>query len=1160
MKSFAASFRPQSLLMLLAIAGLVTFSASAQDTTGRIIGVITDPSGSVVPKAKITVTHVQTNTNTSATSGDDGSYQVLELPIGSYRVTVEATGFRKSVLTPQPLEINQSLKIDVKLQVGSTTEVVQVEAIATGVETVNATVADTVTASQIVNAPLNGRDVMSLAFSMPGVTPTTTTVPGSTATGSSTAAGTFSIAGARPDSITYLIDGGVNNDLLSNSLVINPNPDAIEEFKILANNYDAEYGRNAGGIVSVVTRSGTNTFHGSAYDYVRNGDLNANTFFNNQQGLPTDPLKRNQFGVTVGGPIYIPKVVNLKDKLFFFIGYQGQRQTDAQATTKNVVFTPAELTGDFSHGNASGTGPNPLVVSFLQQYPYFQGNPALAQQGIIDPTKINPAAQAYIKAGLVPSAANGLTGTVFTGAAINNADELTEKVDFVLSQSDRLTLTLGSSRNPAVNPFATANVPGYPDINGDNHYSGTIAWVKTISPNLINEFRFNAQRNNIQQEIPGASLPNISKLGITNVDDDPVGPPALSLTGAFTSGFSPQGPTYEVDNTYNYTDTFTWIHGHHTIKTGFNYTPYQNNTVYDFYVTGTYYYYGTGGGSYSQNPLADFLMGLPDEYFQAPKAPSNIRTHNVGAFGQDEWKLRKNLSMTVGLRWEYSSPKYDTQGREFSVIPGDQSTRFPNAPPGLVFPGDAGVPKGTNFPNYSNFAPRFGIVWDPFGDGKTSIRTGFGMFYDILKGEDSLQFNGQEPFFSESDLYFNPLTGNPSSAPTNFTNPFGTLGLTNPFPSKLPASNINWNTEGFLPVAGGGVYVVNPNLKTPYIYQYNLSIQREVMNATTLEVDYLGSDSHELTGLADANPMILGTSTRILNASPAAISYCKGLGISPCPYSYLDEFYNLGAAHYNGVVVGLRRRAIDMHYLGNLLYQVSYTRSKSLDNESGFRSSQSQVPAYNWNQFWGPSTYDIPNAFAVSAVWTLPFDRMWASGPKRLTQGWELDPVLNYRSGFPLNVKDGISLTSTKPGPSGYGDPNIVQADLVGSGVQFFNPETQQAVVTGGSKGNYFFDPADFTNTPLKAINTVGNPGASTYGTLGKNAFRGPDLINLNLTLRKTIAVTERYHVAIGADFFNALNHTQFTTISTTITSSLFGQATATNPARIIQLSGRFTF
>ncbi|MGA3186625.1 MAG: carboxypeptidase regulatory-like domain-containing protein [Bryobacteraceae bacterium] len=1123
----------------------------AQDATGRIIGLVTDPSGSVIPHAKITVTNTKTNVSNVTTSSDDGSYQALLLPIGSYRVTAEAQGFRKAVTSAQTLEINQSMKVDLKLEIGSTTETVQVESIASGVETTSATVSNTVTQEQIATAPLNGRDVMALAFMMPGVTPTTENVPGTAG-----AAGTFSINGARPDSITYLLDGGVNNDLLNNGLVLNPNPDAIEEFRILVNNYSAEYGRNGGGVVSVVTRSGTNTFHGSAFDYLRNGDLNANTFFNNQQGLPIDPLKRNQFGATIGGPIWIPKLINGKNRLFFFVAYEGQRQTDLAATSKTAVFTPAELTGDFSHGNASGTGPDPLVSSFLQQYPFFQPNPGLAAQAIISPTAINSASAAYIKAGLIPSSPAG--SEVFQGAALNNADELTEKVDYVVTQNDRLTVTLGSNRNPQLDPFDGGNVPGFPNTNGDNHYSGTVAYVKTFSPKLINEFRFNAQRNNNQQEIPASKLPTATQLGITAVDDNPIGPPSISLNGAFQAGFSPQGPTHLIDNTYNYTDSLTWIHGNHSIKMGFNYTPFQNNTVYDFYVTGTYFYYGTGGGSYSQNPLADFLTGLPDEYFQAPQAPSNVRTHNVGSYIQDEWKARKNLTVSLGVRYEYSSPKYDTEGREFSVIPGDQSTRFPNAPPGLVFPGDPGAPKGTNFPDRTNFAPRFGIAWDPFGDGKTSIRTGFGMFYDILKAEDSLQFNGQEPFFSESDLFFNPLATNPASAPTNFTDPFGTLGLTNPFPSKPPTAATNWVNSGFLPVGGGGVFVVNPHLKTPYIYQYNFSIQRELAKNTTLTASYLGSDSHKLTGLDDENPIMLGTNQRVLNAQPDVANFCAGQGLV-CPFNYLDEFQNNGAAHYNALAIGLNRRVSDMRYVGSLQYQVSYTRSKSLDNESGFRSAQSQVPTANWNQFWGPSSYNVPNTFAASAVWTLPFDQAWSSAPKALTKGWELIPVFNYRSGLPLNVQAGLSTSPTNPGPSGYGDAGIVQADLVTSSVQQYDPKMFQSV-GGGPTGNYFFNPADFSNTALQAINTIGDPGASSYGNLGKNAFRGPDLVNVNLSLLKTIAIREHARVVIGADFFNLLNHTQFTGVSTNITSSLFGQATSTNAARIIQLSARFSF
>ena len=363
---------------LFAALPLFCLTLAAQDT-GRIVGVITDPTGSVVPKTKITAINTETSVSTETVSATDGSYQILALPIGTYRVTAEAPGFRKAAISAQRLEINQALKIDIKLEVGAATEVVSVEASATGVETVSSTYSNSVTASQIQDAPLNGRNVMDLAMLMPGVVPTNTTTPDSGA-----GAGNFSIGGGRPDSVTYLLDGGVNNDLLSNGLVYNPNPDAVQEFNVLTSNYNAEYGRNAGGIVSVVSRSGTNTFHGSAYDYVRNGDFNANTFFNNQSGIPVDPLKRNQFGATIGGPVMIPGLVKRSsNKLFFFVSYQGQRQTDLTSTSKVNVFTPAELTGDFSHGNATGTGPDSKVVNFLLKNPYFQPDPTLDRKSVV---------------------------------------------------------------------------------------------------------------------------------------------------------------------------------------------------------------------------------------------------------------------------------------------------------------------------------------------------------------------------------------------------------------------------------------------------------------------------------------------------------------------------------------------------------------------------------------------------------------------------------------------------------------------------------------------------------------------------------------------------------------------------------------------------------
>lgn len=1133
MYRYSLSLRSARSLATLTILLLALGSQMmAQSARARIVGTVKDPQGAVVAGANVTVTNVATGVESKAVTDHDGSYQALELPIGTYKVKVERNGFSTVETVAYTLEINQVQRIDVTLRVGAQSETVEVSGDAAQVEVVNPTLGASITSRPIVDLPLNGRNVLDLALLEPGVTPHNN---------DDTGAGTYNIAGSRADSVTFLLDGGVDNNLLSNGVVYTPNPDAVQEFRILTSNYTAEYGRNAGGVVSVVTKSGSNDIHGSIFEFNRNDAFSANTYFNNKNGVPRNTLKRNQYGFAVGGPVK-------KDKLFWFTSYQGQKQT-AGLNRPISTFTPEMLAGNFSHAGPGGTVDS-NVAGFLLANPFFQPNAALAAQGIIDPTKIDAVAQNYISKGLIAVAPNNIvpadcggdfcSGTLQAqGNNIDDFNEFTGRLDYFLSEKDHIYGTMGGRRFKQVRPLPTGG-PGFPTTTIPHNYYSGVTYIHTFGATRLNEFHFALQRNAQDQAVPNTNLPTPAQLGVGVTPDQSTGPTRLGFSSGLLTGFSSQGPTKLINNTFSYSDTFTWVRGRHNWKFGASYTPYQNNTVFDFFVDGQFDFDEFNGAF---NPYANFLLGMPEDYFQFGSAPSNIRQKSTYFFVQDEWHATRNLVLTLGTRYEYSSPKLDTQGRSFTIVPGAQSTRFVNAPTSLLFPGDAGAPKGANFPDKNDWAPRVGFAWDPKGNGKTSIRGGSGIFYDVLKGEDNLQFNGQAPFFGFTSPVFNDCSvpGN-CTFPTGFmTDPFTTTGTPNPFPSKAPASNIDFGAAGFLPFGGGGVFFVNPNLRTPYTVQYNLDIQREVAKNVALEVGYLGSQSRKLTTLVDSNPFdpatLASTPHRVLNEIGTVDDF---------RFSFTPEFENAVNANYNALQTKLSKKATETPILGTTYFTLSYTWAHSIDNSSGFRNRNSAIPFFQRDVFRTSSDFDIRHQVSFSGGWDLPFDHAWSSGPKRLTQGWGLFPIIGWHTGFPLDVSANLSTRRTRPGPSGAGDSGLVFATLTGP-ITYSDPHNS----TPGAPGNQYFS-GNFTS-PSDTVVT------GSYGS-GRNILRGPDRVNFDLALAKQTKITERVAFQVRAEFFNIFNHAEFLEPDTNISSGTFGQVTNTYDPRIIQFGGRFVF
>jgi hypothetical protein len=1149
---------PRTHIFQLASVALVllmsTFSVQAAEVTATLSGAVKDSTGAVVSKASVTVTNTGTNASRSSLTLGDGTYQFTLLPIGTYRVTVEQTGFRKYVREGIVLNVNQNARLDVALQVGAASQVVEVTADVTQVDTVSATLGNVETERRILDLPLVERDAFQLGLLQAGV------FPPDEDDGSGNP---FSVSGQRSESLTFLVNGADNNDFLGNNAVVNPNPDALGEFKILTNNYEAEYGRTTGGIVNQVIKSGTNSLHGDVFEFFRNDAMNARNYF-----LPAvTPFKRNTFGGTLGGPIK-------KDQTFFFLSYQGVRRHEGEVAPRLQVLSPNERKGDFSellNPGALKVSPCPTPMA---------GDPSFEAGQLFNPTTgtlftcadgtqitlqapyvnnkipVNPVIANYIAKYLpLPNLPNN--NFVSSPVAVERDDQGIVRIDHRMGQKDSINASYIIDDQGQNFPFLVTNggttggnVPvGSGFTTSTRTQLGSITWVHTFNSNLVNEFIFAANRSAVLQFVPHDTT-SPSALGFTNVNpDDPAGtaPPVIT-TPSFNLGPNPEGPTKIHNATFHWQDSVSMTRGHHNIKFGADIRRVRNNFAFDFDNNGLFDF--GNNQNFTGNPLADFVGGFFDEYSQFSRAVYGIRTTDWHFFGQDSWKILPRLTLSYGLRYEYNSPLEDPHNEILGFFPGQQSKVFPAAPKGILYPGDPGTPNsGLTYADRNNFAPRFGFAWDMLGKGRLVMRGGFGIFYDIEDGALNLQFGGEAPFGQVTQILPAQYTGIASDA---IANPFTPFGQPNPYPTGGKVGS----TFG-VPTKIQFAYVVDPHFRTPYSENVNYGLQYQVTSDTMIEADYVGTFSRKAVATTDVNaPVQSIMQQQLANFGFTNPDCARPLAACPnpadpngTPTGALQLFTDLSSGTSSSNQLQF---TVDKRFSHGFNIRGAYTFAHTIDDQSGFRYNSSVYSdPFNHGFDRGSANFDIRQRLVISGIWKLPMARGIQNGfVRKVLEGWETSGIASFQTGTPFTIFSNNNSSNE----------NIFldRADIIGP-IQYFAPRSlhsfdpSTANCLGGAVtgGNFYFNP--------NAFDCVNVPNFS-FGNSGRNILRGPGRNNFDLTFGRIFRLTESKTIEFRSEFFNAFNHAQFFNPDHNGFDANFGQITQARDPRIIQLALKFVF
>jgi hypothetical protein len=1170
--NYATKFRLNALVMVLASIMMISQIATAQGNRGTISGTVTDPSGAVVPNATVKLVDVAKGKEVRTIQTDSsGNYRMIEIDPSIYNLVISAPNFTEFQKVNIKVEPNRNLSINAALTVGGSTNVVSVSAGEELIDRESATLGTTVDNKRIEGLPLNGRNVLGLALLQPGV------APASSGFGSGLG---IRVNGSRGVENNITLDGGNNNEVaVGGAIGGQPRPDAVQEFRLLTSNFEAEFGRNTGAVINFVTRSGTNQYHGNGRFFYRPTNLSAARFLDKALPPPgTAPgtdlrrkFERKEYGFNIGGPIYFlnpgsggPLIYDGKDRSFFFVDFERRWQTVGATATVSGLPTAAERGGDFSASISGRTCQDgnfgicdPVTGN---QYP---GN-------IIPASNFSPIANYYL--GFIPTGdASGQAQVSEAALTINNF--LTMRFDHSFNENHLLNFTFNYTDTDAASPFAFGGsaVPGFGSADRRKTRAHVARYTWVVNSTMVNSLLINISKNK-QPGVAPVNTTTPAEIGFTAdfvANAEFAGPPVIRFFDrGFQLGNTIQGPQRRISENYQIQDSFSWITGPHRLKFGVDATKYKQGQDFLFVNQGLFTFSGLFGNNTTGDDFADLLIGnspVAAQYGAAGRR--DFRQLAFAGFAQDNWNAFNGLTLSMGVRYEYTSPLKDLEDRVAFYRPGSTSTQLAAGslnfegrrivaggalPNGLVYVGDPDnvlggtVPRGGSAPDKNNFAPRLGFAYsfqgnrDGFlgkllGENQTVIRGAFGVYYGAIIGDNALQqltatgYNGTNAFFfPNGGTLANPFAPDPYPGfdgvqPTR-ANPFtSTANIV--VPSVLNAA----------------ATPIDPLLKTPYTLQWNLTLERAFANDYVFGVSYVGNRGKKQYVTEQINPS-LGTflpapvgfpapTTGNTNARRLNPSYAIGLGLLTAA----------GTSAYDSLQLNFQKRFSP----NGLQYQVAYTWSKSINDSDTQRGN---IDILDRSAGRGLSNDDVPHRFVASFVYELPFFKNTKGFLNRLVDGWGINGIYNYQSGAVFSVLNPNDTVGT-------GGGLITFADLGNTYTQQ-NPQENDRQAFNADAFASFSCGANFNNF------AVCGPNGFRRGTAGRNQFRlNNPTNNFDLALiKKTRLFNERNILELRLEAFNALNKTQFTTVDNNLSSASFGKYTQTLEARVIQLGARLSF